>query len=154
MFKNNGGFTLVELIVVIAILAILAGVAVPAYSAYINNANESADEAALNAIETAMSSALSFKGINASEAANYFQAELDTAGTLTIEMKEYAGDAAAPAKLAEVMKAFNSFYKGTESEAAVTVKLSYYKATGASSDVPALLGYVTVAGVAAPAQGN
>ena len=38
MFKSNGGFTLVELIVVIAILAILASVAVPAYSGYIAKA--------------------------------------------------------------------------------------------------------------------
>ena len=38
MFKSNGGFTLVELIVVIAILAILAGIAVPAYSGYIDKA--------------------------------------------------------------------------------------------------------------------
>ena len=38
MFKKNGGFTLVELIVVIAILAILASVAVPAYSGYIAKA--------------------------------------------------------------------------------------------------------------------
>ena len=38
MFKKNGGFTLVELIVVIAILAILAGIAVPAYSGYISKA--------------------------------------------------------------------------------------------------------------------
>ena len=46
MFKKNGGFTLVELIVVIAILAILAGVAVPAYSGYIKEA----DKAALKAV--------------------------------------------------------------------------------------------------------
>jgi len=38
MFKSNGGFTLVELIVVIAILAILAGVTIPAYSNYASKA--------------------------------------------------------------------------------------------------------------------
>lgn len=43
LLKKNGGFTLVELIVVIAILAILAGVAVPAYSGYVEKANKQAD---------------------------------------------------------------------------------------------------------------
>lgn len=54
MFKSNGGFTLVELIVVIAILAILAGVAVPAYSGYISKANEAADQTALDGVKTAV----------------------------------------------------------------------------------------------------
>ena len=56
MFKKNGGFTLVELIVVIAILAILAAVAVPAYSGYIASANRAGDEALLSEINTAFAS--------------------------------------------------------------------------------------------------
>ena len=53
MFKKNGGFTLVELIVVIAILAILAAVAVPAYNGYIKKANNSAVETQLTGYSTA-----------------------------------------------------------------------------------------------------
>ena len=62
MFKKNGGFTLVELIVVIAILAILAGVAIPAYSGYINSANKAADITACDAIKTAAMAALATEG--------------------------------------------------------------------------------------------
>lgn len=53
MFKKNGGFTLVELIVVIAILAILAAVAIPAYSGYISKAQEANDYTALDSLKTA-----------------------------------------------------------------------------------------------------
>ena len=53
MFKKNGGFTLVELIVVIAILAILAGVAVPAYSGYIAKAEQASALQTLSAVNTA-----------------------------------------------------------------------------------------------------
>ena len=62
MFKKNGGFTLVELIVVIAILAILAGVAVPAYTGYIEKANNTACLAELSAIQTAAQSACAMNG--------------------------------------------------------------------------------------------
>lgn len=64
MFKKNGGFTLVELIVVIAILAILASIAVPAYSGYIKKANESANQAAAVAVKTAVYAAYAEKGEN------------------------------------------------------------------------------------------
>ena len=57
MFKKNGGFTLVELIVVIAILAILAGVAIPAYSGYIAKAQDAAIITELDAIQTAAQAA-------------------------------------------------------------------------------------------------
>lgn len=52
---DNGGFTLVELIVVIAILAILAGVAVPAYSGYVEKANKQADMQLVSDVEQALS---------------------------------------------------------------------------------------------------
>ena len=57
MFKKNGGFTLVELIVVIAILAILAGVAIPAYSGYITKAKDAAAITELDAVATAVQAA-------------------------------------------------------------------------------------------------
>lgn len=53
----DGGFTLVELIVVIAILAILAGVAVPAYNGYINYAGQAADEQLMAAVNSAFGAA-------------------------------------------------------------------------------------------------
>ena len=62
MFKKNGGFTLVELIVVIAILAILAGVAIPAYSGYIEKAKDAAVITELDAIQTAAQAANATKG--------------------------------------------------------------------------------------------
>ena len=64
MFKKNGGFTLVELIVVIAILAILAGIAIPAYSGYVAKAEKTKDTAKLEAIQTAALSAASLNGAN------------------------------------------------------------------------------------------
>ena len=78
MFKKNGGFTLVELIVVIAILAILAGVAIPAYSGYITKAQDAAVITELDALQTAVQAANATAG-------SITQIELDADGaTVTV----------------------------------------------------------------------
>ena len=83
MFKKNGGFTLVELIVVIAILAILAGVAIPAYSGYIKKANEAADMTQLDAVKTAVMAALATEAGSVTEIAI-----AETTGNVTAKIGE------------------------------------------------------------------
>ena len=88
MFKKNGGFTLVELIVVIAILAILAGVAVPAYSGYISRANDAAVITALDAVQTAAQAANATGGaINAITVGTDGTTVTVTAGTIANDFK-------------------------------------------------------------------
>ena len=52
--RANGGFSLVELIVVIAIMAILVGVAVPVYSSYIEKSQIAADTQLVDEVKHAM----------------------------------------------------------------------------------------------------
>jgi len=53
-FRNQKGFTLVELMIVIVIVGILAAVAVPIYTANIKKAKMSECDAALGTIRTAL----------------------------------------------------------------------------------------------------
>ena len=54
LYKKEKGFTLVELMIVIIILAVLTGIAVPSYLALRNRARESATEAEMKNIATAL----------------------------------------------------------------------------------------------------
>ena len=85
MMKKNGGFTLVELIVVIAILAILAGVAVPAYSGYITKAEEAKDLTQLDAIKTAAVFAYTEAAVNDEDAdLNVTEITVSDAGVVNV----------------------------------------------------------------------
>src|SRR5262245_7681491 len=53
MFRNQKGFTLMELMVVIVIVAILAAVAVPLYINYVNDARRTEAKGAIGAVITA-----------------------------------------------------------------------------------------------------
>ena len=57
MFKSNGGFTLVELIIVVAVLAILAAITIPNYADVVSSAETKVGQyqSAINAEATEIS---------------------------------------------------------------------------------------------------
>ncbi len=95
--KSNGGFTLVELIVVIAILAILAAVAVPAYSGYIDKASDTAANVELRAVHVAAIAAAAYEGINVTSIMVGVDGDVTIAplgtNTMTLFEELYGGDA-------------------------------------------------------------
>lgn len=121
---SNGGFTLVELIVVIAILAILAGIAVPAYSGYVEKANKAADEQLLASVNTAFASACAVNGED-----QYKQNASTTKITLTDSDNDGDREVIELESANEAIKAsFNEFFEGGEFR--VFTKLKYVAETG------------------------
>ena len=110
--RGNGGFTLVELIVVIAILAILAGVAVPVYSGYVEKANKSADETLIAAINKAAATAvLEANGEDMQSIRNGFLTSNAVKGEINISVYETY------TPTSPVVTAFAKYFAGNETAA-------------------------------------
>lgn len=71
---NNGGFSLVELIIVIAIMVVLVGVLAPTYLRYVEKSRVSADASTMDEFVNVMQTVASDPDIN-----------LDTTKTYTVE---------------------------------------------------------------------
>ena len=131
ILKKNGGFTLVELIVVIAILAILAGVAIPAYSGYVKKAEQAGDEQLLAAINRAFNAACIEENIFGLKDG---AAELKlTNGSVTgVTIKNMNGDL-----INKFNDTFEKYMDGTASR-----EMKVYRAAGAFSYRAAVNGFV------------
>ena len=125
--KRNGGFTLVELIVVIAILAILAGVAVPAYTGYIKKAEEAADQQLLGAVNTAFAAACLEQGEDVSNIRSTNKITLDDDGTMpdTIITTVIKNDNKA-LNAESVNEAFGRYFAGNDSAAFKVITELYF----------------------------
>ena len=105
--RSDGGFTLVELIVVIAILAILAGVSVPAYSGYIKRANEAKDQLLIAAVNEAFAGGCLEAGV---EVADVTDASIAVVDQKVFSVSDVAG--VTEAQLNAISSTFNLLFGG------------------------------------------
>lgn len=90
--KNQGGFTLIEMLIVVAIIAILVAVSIPIVNTSLEKAREATDAANERAAKMAVTVEFLTKG-NAAEASYYYDAEAGIAGT-TVPATKYGKCAA------------------------------------------------------------
>ena len=121
--NSEGGFTLVELVVVIAILAILAGVAVPAYTGYIKKAREAGDQLLIAAVNEAFVSSCLEAGVEMIEVS---EAKVSVVSQCVFGVSSVTG--ASDAELNVICSTFSQLFEGNFETAFVTenVKSLYW----------------------------